>query len=96
MHIQIQEMRSSLQARHDNKMGEFPNAPDWAVRYIYERRNGLSLTPIPHEVRNTRAQRAKSIVQEHNAYLQRKQQAETDAEFEKNNARLRVAVAKLL
>jgi hypothetical protein len=91
--MQVAEMRSALQARHDNKMGEFPNAPDWAVRYIYERRNGLSLTPIPHEVRTmSRAQRAKAIVLEHEA---RKKAAVTH-EPDRDHARLRVAVAKLL
>jgi hypothetical protein len=91
--MQIAEMRSALQARHDSKMGEFPNAPDWAVRYIYERRNGLSLTPIPHEVRTmSRAQRAKVIVQEHEA---RKKTTVTD-EADRDLARLRLAVAKLL
>jgi hypothetical protein len=90
--MQIAEMRSALQARHDNKMGEFPNAPDWAVRYIYERRNGLSLTPIPHEVRSmSSVQRAKEIVQEHEARKKGTVNDETDREM----ARLRLAVARL-
>lgn len=81
--MQLAEMRSALDA--GNAKRGFPalpdTAPDWAIRSIYERRNGLELTPLPQgiEVRSaasisaaSRIQRAKAIIQEHTAYLQRK------------------------
>ncbi|MCU1240985.1 MAG: hypothetical protein JWO71_1711 [Candidatus Acidoferrum typicum] len=56
--MQIQEMRSALASEHAQRgMGEFPSMPAWAVRRIYEKRNGLSLTPFPSgmEVRSARS-----------------------------------------
>jgi hypothetical protein len=45
--MQIAEMRSALEADYaKGRTGQFPNAPDWVVRGIYERRNGLPLTPV--------------------------------------------------
>lgn len=48
--MQIREMRSALEAGHNKSFGAFPTMPDWAVRRIFESRNGLSLTPLPREV----------------------------------------------
>jgi hypothetical protein len=102
--MQIAEMRSSLEADYAKraKFGDqFPAMPAWVVRNIFERRNGLPLTPLPRgiEVRSassimltSRAQRAKAIVEEHEA---RKKTTVTD-EADRDHARLRVAVAKLL
>jgi hypothetical protein len=101
MQIQIAEMRSWLEARQNSKGGEFPNAPDWAVRRIFEHRNGLPLTPLPRgvEVRSassimvsSRVQRAKAIVQEHEA----RKKTTTTYEADRDIARLRLAVASLL
>ena len=48
--MQIAEMRSSLVAAFNCKNGELPSMPDWVTRRIYEKRHGLSLTPLPREV----------------------------------------------
>jgi hypothetical protein len=56
--MHINEMRSSLEADHAKRgMGELPNMPAWAVRRVFEKRNGLSLTPLPAgmEVRSVRS-----------------------------------------
>jgi hypothetical protein len=58
--MQIAEMRSALAADFESKNprnGGFPSIPDWAVRRIYQRKNGLSLTPLPSgiEVRSLRS-----------------------------------------
>jgi hypothetical protein len=103
--MQIAEMRSALVADHAKRAkygDQFPESmPDWAVRGIFERRNGLPLTPLPRgiEVRSassimltSRVQRAKAIVQEHEA---RKKVTVTD-EADRDLARLRLAVASLL
>jgi hypothetical protein len=103
--VQITEMRSALVADHAKraKFGDqFPESmPDWAVRNIFERRSGLPLTPLPRgvEVRSlssimvsSRVQRAKAIVQEHEAS---KKTTVTD-EADRDLARLRLAVASLL
>jgi hypothetical protein len=51
MNISIREMRSSLQ--HDS-ISSFQSAPDWAVRHVFEKRNGLPLSKIgrPTELRS--------------------------------------------
>jgi hypothetical protein len=105
--MQIAEMRSALEADyvkspHARYRSQFPESmPDWAVRNIFERRNGLPLTPLPRgvEVRSassimqsSRVERAKAIVQEHEA---RKKITVTD-EADRDLARLRLAVASLL
>jgi hypothetical protein len=98
--MQIAEMRSALNVESQKRTAcALPESmPDWAVRHAYERRNGLSLTPLPRgiEVRNagsinltSRVQRAKEIVQEHEA-----RKTVTD-EADRDHARLRVAVARL-
>ncbi len=54
----VLEMRSSLEADHARRgMGELPNMPAWAVRRVFEKRNGLTLTPLPAgmEVRSVRS-----------------------------------------
>jgi hypothetical protein len=54
--MQIAEMRSSLEADHAKrkKFGEqFPTMPDWAVRRIFESRNGLPLTALPEAARRS-------------------------------------------
>jgi hypothetical protein len=91
----VAEMRSALNAGNVGKgMSELPETmPPWAVRHVFERRNGLHLTPIPHEVRALSSiQRAKAIVQEQEA---RKKAAVTN-ESDRDLARLRLAVASLL
>ena|SRR5258708_125200 len=99
--MQIAEMRSALEADHNTNFGPLPAMPAWAVRRIFENRNGLPLTPLPRgiEVRSassimvsSRVQRARAIVQEHEA---RKKITVTD-EADRDVARLRLAVASLL
>jgi len=49
----VLEMRSALETdfqRANPLNGRFPDAPDWVVRRIYEKRNALTLTPLPREV----------------------------------------------
>jgi len=56
--MQIQEMRSALEADHAKSgMGELPTMPAWAIRRVFEKRNGLKLTPLPAgmEVRSARS-----------------------------------------
>jgi hypothetical protein len=50
--MQIREMRSALNAGNVGKgMSELPESmPPWAVRNIFERRNGLPLTPLPRGI----------------------------------------------
>ena len=46
--MQIAEMRSALEADHAKSgMGELPKMPAWAIRRVFEKRNGLTLTPLP-------------------------------------------------
>ncbi len=48
--MQIAEMRSALAADFESKNprnGGFPSIPDWAVRRMFEKRNGMSLSPLP-------------------------------------------------
>jgi hypothetical protein len=98
--MQIIEMRNSVDLENLRKGAEAlpESAPDWVVRGIYERRNKLSLTPLPQglEVRSMasfadsgRAQRAKAVVREHQVWLAT--QPET-AEFEMRIQRLRAAM----
>jgi hypothetical protein len=56
--MQIAEMRSALETDHAKRgMGAFPNMPAWVVRRVFEKRNGLTLTPLPAgmEVRSVRS-----------------------------------------
>jgi hypothetical protein len=48
--MHVQEMRSALEADHNNSLGTLPAMPDWVVRRVFEKRNGLSLTPLPYGV----------------------------------------------
>jgi hypothetical protein len=48
--MHIREMRSALEAQHNNSLGALPAMPDWVVRRVFEKRNGLSLTPLPRGV----------------------------------------------
>ena len=78
--MQIAEMRSVLDLQNLRKgRPELPEStPDWVVQNIFERRNGISLTPLPQKtktlsasdiVATSRIQRAKAIIQQHSAYL---------------------------
>jgi hypothetical protein len=51
MNISIREMRGSLQ---QDSIASFHAAPDWCVRHIFEKRNGLRLSKIrrPTELRS--------------------------------------------
>jgi len=58
--MQIAEMRAQTAANFEKtnpRNGGFPNAPDWAVRRMFEKRKGLSLTTLPSgvEVRSLRS-----------------------------------------
>ncbi len=48
--MKIAEMRSALEANHNKNLGALPAMPAWAVRRIFEKRSGLSLTPLPQGV----------------------------------------------
>jgi len=48
--MKIAEMRSALEACHNKNLGALPAMPAWAVRRIFEKRSGLSLTPLPQGV----------------------------------------------
>jgi hypothetical protein len=49
--MEIEKMRSRLETRFA-KIGGFPDtAPDWVVRGVYEKSEGLPLTPLPIGVR---------------------------------------------
>jgi len=98
--MQIIEMRNSVDAENLRKGAPVlpESAPDWVVRGIYEKRNGLPLTLLPQglEVRNiasfvesSRAKRAKAVVREHQAWLATQPQA---TELEKRIQRLRSAM----
>jgi hypothetical protein len=47
----IKEMRSSLNAQFSVTGGIPDTAPDWVVRGIFEKVNGLPLTPLPAGLR---------------------------------------------
>jgi hypothetical protein len=92
--MQIREMRSALDEGNVRKgFAELPHTfPDWAIRRMFEQRNGLPLSPLPRgiEVRSlssimatSRAQRPKAIVHT------------VADEADRNLARLRIAVARL-
>jgi hypothetical protein len=51
MNLSIREMRSSIQ---QESIASFHSAPDWAVRHIFEKRNGMRLSKIgrPVELRS--------------------------------------------
>jgi hypothetical protein len=58
--MQIAEMRSALESEYSKraKFGDqLPAMPTWCVRRIFEKRNGLSVTPLPSgiEVRSLRS-----------------------------------------
>ena len=58
--MEIPEMRSALETDYAKraKFGDqLPAMPDWAVRRIFEKRSGMSLTPLPRglEVRTIRS-----------------------------------------
>jgi hypothetical protein len=50
--MEIREIRSALQ--QSDKLNSFHTAPDWAVRHVFEKRNGLKLSKIgrPVEMRS--------------------------------------------
>ena len=48
--MHIREMRSALEADHNKSLGALPVMPDWVTRRVFEKRNGLSLTPLPRGV----------------------------------------------
>lgn len=50
----IQEMRSSINAENGKKnCPELPpTTPDWVIRGIFEKRNGLPISELPAQVRN--------------------------------------------
>ena len=48
--MQIAEMRSALESEYSKraKFGDqLPAMPTWCVRRIFEKRNGMSLSPLP-------------------------------------------------
>jgi hypothetical protein len=51
--MNIAEMRSALDSRSVAQgLGGFPSsAPDWVVRGVYEKSQGLPLTPLPAGIR---------------------------------------------
>ena len=59
----ILEMRSSLNEQNKEKnIPTLPHTtPDWVVCSIYEKRNGLTLTPLPAEVRKKFEERQSGI-----------------------------------
>ncbi len=100
----VAEMRSSINEQNRKKQHEpLPeSAPDWVIRGIYERRNGMELTPVPAEVvreaehrsARLREQRAKAVLADCSSVRA------IDAKIEEANrelalARIRVAVARL-
>jgi hypothetical protein len=49
--MKIAEMRSALDLTMQGMGGFPPSAPDWVVRGVYEKSQGLPLTPLPAGVR---------------------------------------------
>jgi hypothetical protein len=102
--MQIAEMRSALNKQNQEKRREeIPDSfPDWAVRHIYERRNGLELTPVPAEVireaeqrsAKWRAERAKAVIADCSKVRTIDAKLE-EADRELSLTRIRVALARL-
>jgi hypothetical protein len=102
--MQIAEMRSALNKQNQEKRREeIPDSfPDWAVRHIYERRNGLELTPVPAEVireaeqrsAKWRAERAKAVIADCTKVRTIDAKLE-EADRELSLTRIRVALARL-
>lgn len=100
--LEVPEMRSAINAENRKKRREeLPESmPDWAVRGIYERRNGLELTPVPAEVlrqaeqrsAHLREERAKAVIADCTRVKIIDAQIE---EADRDLARLRLAVARL-
>ena len=94
--MQIHEMRSALEADHAKSgMGEFPTMPAWAIRRIFEKRNGLTLTPLPSgiEVRSVRSIMATA---RRNSAPAVPAVADDDPNGEKEKLRIRLEAYKLL
>lgn len=98
--MQIAEMRTALDTQNQKEgRGKFPplpeSFPDWAVRHMYERRNGLELTPLPPEViqraANLRTERAKAAIADSGTA----RTIDTNEEADRERARVRLAVARL-
>jgi hypothetical protein len=102
--MNIAEIRSSLDAGNRTKgLPSLPDSfPDWAVRHIYERRNGLELTPVPPEIireaeqrsAKRRAERAKAVITDCSKVRAIDAKIE-EADRELSLARIRVALARL-
>ncbi len=100
----VAEMRSAINKQNqEKKREELPDSfPDWAVRSIYERRNGLELTPVPAEVIRAaeqrsakwRAERAKAVIADCGKVRSIDAKIE-EADRELSLARIRVALARL-
>ncbi len=100
----VSEMRSAINRQNqEKKREELPESmPDWAVRSIYERRNGLELTPVPTEVireaeqrsAKRRAERAKAVIADCGKVRALDAKIE-EADRELSLARIRVALARL-
>ena len=56
----IAEMRSALAAEFEKnpRNGPLPNAPDWAIRFMFEKLSGTKLTPLPREIEARRVRTA--------------------------------------
>jgi hypothetical protein len=89
--MQIREMRSVLEVNHDKSLGALPAMPDWAVRRIFEKRSGMSLTPLPREV-EVRSVRSAVAARSHVA----SPALATDSEREAMQRRIRAAQISLL
>jgi hypothetical protein len=62
--MQIQEMRSAISAQNlGSGHVELPSSmPDWAVRRVFEKRNGLPLSALPANVRTLKASEMRSFI----------------------------------
>ena len=62
--MQIQEMRSAISAQNlGSGHVELPSSmPDWAVKRLFENRNGLPLSALPANVRMLKAAEMRSFI----------------------------------
>ena len=52
--LSIREMRSSLKSQ--SEIASYHGAPDWAIRHIYETRNGMPLSKVGRPANMSRAE----------------------------------------
>lgn len=97
----ITQMRDYLAAEYRSSdrssgQGEHPQMPDWAVRHVFERRTGRTLTPFPAGMRVLSLADLRSLKKPAQASAQVVEGLATVSEREAMQRKLRIASIALL